>query len=191
MKICELVFAVCSSAILLGVSIPLLAKQKEKLNMQFQKVKIEGFNVVGFKTRTSGAEEMQGSGKIAQLWERFRSYPVGENLQDKLDHSILAIYFDYENDAMGAYSLLIGYRVKEGAKTPEGMDLVSVPTQSYARFISEKGEIPGIVFKVWKKIWDLSEDGSLKRNFSYDYETYDQRSDNIHASQIDVFISTK
>ena len=94
MKIRELVFSVCSAAVLLGVSVPLLAKQKENLNMQFQKMRIEGFNVVGIKTRTSGAEEMQGAGKIAQLWERFRSYHVAEKLQDRLDPSVIAVYFD-------------------------------------------------------------------------------------------------
>ncbi len=46
----NLIFA----AILSAVSIPLLAKQKENSNMKFQTTKVDGFNIVGFKTRTSG-----------------------------------------------------------------------------------------------------------------------------------------
>jgi predicted transcriptional regulator YdeE len=163
-------------------------KQEEK-NMAYQKMKSEGFRIIGIKTRTSNSAEMAGKGKIGPLWKEFMSKGVASKIPGKINHDIVALYYDYESDANGPYSLMIGTKVNKDVKVPEGMVSIEVPAQSYALFTTDQGEIPGIIFKTWKKIWDLSEKTELKRKYTFDYELYGKRASNPKSAQVEIFVA--
>jgi predicted transcriptional regulator YdeE len=64
--------------------------------------------VVGISTRTTNAKEMSGKGVIAQQWDRFMKEGLLSKIPNKVDSNILAVYTDYESDANGAYTYVIG-----------------------------------------------------------------------------------
>ena len=72
----------------------------------------EGFEICGLKARTNNADEMSGRGVIANLWGEFLKFNASRSSAAKSD--IYAAYYEYENDAQGEYSGLIGTCSKEG-----------------------------------------------------------------------------
>lgn len=150
---------------------------------------IEGFQIIGIKTRTSNQDEMKGAGKIPALWNRFYSEDILGRISGKLTNEIVAVYHDYESDANAPYSLLIGAKVASGSKVPVDMELLSIPAQKYNLFTSNKGEMPGVIFDLWKNIWSLTERSQLKRKYSFDLEIYDERASNPKAAEVDLYIA--
>ena len=95
-----------------------------------------GFTVVGISSRTSNGKEMSGKGVIPQQWDRFIKEGMLGQIPNKVDSNILAVYTDYESDANGEYTFLIGARVSSADDVPLGMVARKVPAGRYAVFIS-------------------------------------------------------
>ena len=159
--------------------------------MQQQEVSKEAFQVIGIKTRTSNPEEMKGAGKIGALWNQFYSQQVLNKIPGKLDHEIIAVYYEYESDATAPYSVLVGARVAAGTKPPAGMELITMPAQKYFQLATRKGEMPGIIIEAWGRVWDLAAKSELNRKYSYDLEVYDERAANPKAAEANLFIAIK
>src|SRR5262249_52458943 len=105
---------------------------------------------------------------------------------------ILAVYSDYESDANGAYSVLVGAEVNDSPEVPAGLVAKKIPRARYARIVSERGPIPAIVFGVWKRIWGMSaKELGGERAFGVDFEVYDERAHNRNDAQIEVYVSLK
>lgn len=128
---------------------------------------VQGFDVVGVSTLT---DNQKATDDINALWERFFKESVGQNIADKADDVIYAVYSDYEGDHEAPYRLTIGYRVA-GGETTDTMHRVSVIEQEYA-VMSAAGKQPDALIETWKAIWS-SED--LGRSYATDFEVYGQR----------------
>lgn len=150
---------------------------------------IASFDVIGIKTRTSNSEEMNGGGKISGLWNRFYGEQVANTIPDKQGQEVFAVYYDYESDFRGRFTLLVGMRVASGTKPPLGMEYITVPAQNYTHFPTEKGEMPGNIITTWKKIWDTTVKGDLKRKYSYDLEVYGEKAADPKSAVVDVYIA--
>src|SRR5215467_10831955 len=70
-----------------------------------------GFTVIGIEARTSNAREMTANGIIAKQWARFWGENLSEEIPNRIDSTILAVYSDYASDKDDEYSFLIGARV--------------------------------------------------------------------------------
>ena len=69
---------------------------------------VEALNIVGVSIIT---DNQKGTDDINALWERFFKDSVGQNIPNKTDDVIYAVYSDYEGDHEAPYRLTIGYRV--------------------------------------------------------------------------------
>ena len=159
--------------------------------MNRQTVSLDAFQIIGINTRTSNQDEMKGTGKIPALWNKFYSEQALSKIPGKLNSDIIAVYHDYESDASAPYSVLIGAKVAPGTKAPEGMELLNIPAQKYAKITSAKGEMPGVVIDAWKTVWNLTEKSELNRTYTFDLEVYDQRTANPKSAEVDLFITIK
>lgn len=159
--------------------------------MKNQSTELAAFQIIGIKTRTTNAEEMKGAGRIQALWTQFYSEQIMTKIPGPADAKIISAYHDYESDANGAYSVLVGMKVVAGTKVPEGMHVINVPSQNYLQFTTREGEMPGVVIEVWQKVWDLESKSELKRKYSVDLEIYDERSMNPANAIVEMFIATK
>ena len=147
------------------------------------------FTVIGISIRTSNAKEISGKGVIAQQWDRFMKEGLLSGIPNKVDSNILAVYTDYESDANGVYTHIIGARVSSAADVPPGMVAKQVPAGKYAVFISEKGFVGKVVPQTWSRIWATPR-SSLGGNRAYraDFELYDQRAADPHNAEVDIYV---
>jgi len=115
-----------------------------------------------------------------------------EQIPNRADQSILAIYTDYESDANGEYTFIIGAKVTSACSTPEGMVAKQAPESRYAVFTSEKGPVWKVVPEVWQKIWSTStQEMGGDRAFIADFEIYGERSADPQNGVVEVWVGIK
>lgn len=151
-----------------------------------------GFTVIGIAARTTNAKEMSGKGVIGRLWARFMKEDVLAGIPHKADSSILAVYTDYESDANGPYTFLLGAKVKSADIVPAGMVAKEIPAGRYAVFTSEKGPAEKVVPETWSRIWALPKTApGGNRAYKADYEVYDERAADPQHTQVDVYVGIR
>ena len=151
-----------------------------------------GFTVIAISIRTSNAKEMSGNGVIGQQWDRFMKDGLLAEIPNKVDSNILAVYIDYESDANGAYTFMIGARVSSAEDVPVGMVAKKVPAGRYAVFISEKGFVGKVVPETWNRIWAVPKSSpGGNRAYRADFEIYDQRAADPQNAVVDIYVGIK
>ena len=148
------------------------------------------FFIVGVATRTTNKAAIDDA-TIQILWGQFFSEQVLSKVNNRIDNTIIALYYGFKSDKNGAYTVLIGVKVSSLDDVPAGLVSQSVPAEQRTIFMSEQGPIGNIVFDTWQKIWDLEDQNKLDRSYSYDYELYDERSNDPVNAQVGVHIGIK
>jgi len=155
-------------------------------------IDLTSFTIIGIAARTSNKKEMSGEGIISDQWERVMSGSIIEQIPNRADQSILAVYTDYESDANGEYTFIIGAKVTSADSIPEGMVAKQIPEAQYAVFTSEKGPVWKVVPEVWQKIWSTPADEiGGERAFIADFEVYDERSADPQKAVVEVWVGIK
>ena len=150
------------------------------------------FTIAGISARTNNAREMSGEGVIGGMWQRVMSEGLIETIPNRADTAIIALYTDYESDASGEYTFLIGAKVTSENSIPERFDVKNIAAGRYAVFTSEKGPVWKVVPEVWQKIWSTppSEMGG-ERAFVADFEVYDERAADPANAVVEVWVGVK
>ena len=113
-------------------------------------------------------------------------------IANKVNSNILAVYIDYESDANGAYTFMIGARVSSAKDVPLGMVAKKVPAGRYAVFISEKGFVGEVVPQTWGRIWAIPKSSTGgNRPYRADFEVYDQRAADPQNAEVDIYVGIK
>lgn len=159
------------------------------MNVNYVEVEA-GFNVIGIALRTTNQAAI-ADGTIQKMWGRFFAESILLAIPNKIDHAILALYYDFESDKSGQYTLLIGARVSSIDEVPAGMIAWRVPAQKRAVFLSEAGPVGKVCFELWQKIWMLEDQNKLDRVYGADYELYDERSQDPHNARVAIHIGIK
>ena len=89
--------------------------------------------VIGVSARTSNAREMMGQGEIGRLWSSFHT--VTPQIPHQIGDETVALYTDYENDADGEYTFVLGKKVSASDSIPQGFVARAVPAGRYEVFI--------------------------------------------------------
>jgi predicted transcriptional regulator YdeE len=117
---------------------------------------------------------------------------VLEKIPNKLDHSIVAVYTDYEGDHNADYTFVLGARVGSDAAVPEGMVAKKIPAGRYAVFTSAKGPGPKVVPELWMKVNSLPKTATGgNRTYRADFEIYDERAADPQNLQVDVYVGIR
>ncbi len=153
-----------------------------------QKENQEAFMVIGSAIRTTNAEAIE-RGTIQKLWYRFFAEQLLAKIPHKVDNDVLALYYDYESDKNGAYTLLIGARVSSLDDIPEGMVGLEVPQEQRVVLRSAVGPVSSVVFDLWKKIWSLEDAKMLTRSYTIDYELYGAESHDPKKALIEIHLA--
>lgn len=149
----------------------------------------ESFTVVGYEVRTNNQAEMSSQAKIGPHWQAFYEKNIASQIPHKKDPNILyGVYTDYESDANGDYSVIIGYEVsKVEDNLPDFLTVKEVPASLYKSYTSEKGKMPDVVIDTWKQIWT---DTSIERAYKSDFEIYKGQID-PNKAEVDFLISIR
>ncbi|OAS17846.1 GyrI-like domain-containing protein [Paenibacillus oryzisoli] len=146
--------------------------------------------LTGVHVRTTNAEEAGPNRRLPQLWETYFQSQITSLIPTIHSHLIYALYTDYESDASGEYTTLIGHQVADNISRDEDkFHQVQVPASKYLVFTTEKGPVYEVVAQAWANIWAYFKDSEEVRAYTGDYELYDAR--HSDDSQVQIFIAIK
>jgi len=148
--------------------------------------------LAGISIRTTNNEEAGPGGRIPGLWDAYFQSNILEHLDAANPHLIYGLYTDYESDANGAYTLLLGH--EKGNSAPESLenyDQAVIPASRYLVFKTKKGPFHEVVPQAWIEIWTYFESSSIERAYTGDYELYDTRNFNPNEVEIEIYIAVK
>lgn len=146
-----------------------------------------GFKIIGISVRTTN-QNNKAATDLDELWQRFYSENIFEQIPNKTSSEILSIYTDYESDYTGTYTTLIGVRVSTLIEIPDGLIGREFGEENFELFTA-KGEMPAAVLTSWKEIW--AKDKELNRAYDYDFEVYGADSQKGKDSEVEIFVSVK
>jgi|SRR5690348_1329470 predicted transcriptional regulator YdeE len=170
----------------------LLASQRERTPSKPQILSESSFTVIGISARTTNAQEMSGRGVIGKMWQRFMSEQILAKIPNRADSNTLALYTDYESDATGAYTFVLGAKVTSDAKIPDGMVAVKVPAGKYSVFTTDRGPTVKVVPAAWARIWSLSKSQlGGQRAYKTDFELYGPEAADPQNAQVQIHVGIK
>ena len=148
--------------------------------------KKDDFKLVGLKLIGKTTNQNNQSAKdCGTLWQKFERDKIFELIPNKLSNEVYAVYFDYKGDETNSFSYFIGCKTDKSSETPKELEDLVIPSQDYTRF-SAKGVMTGCITDAWKQIWN----SGLNRKFGFDFEVYDERSQDWSNAEVDIYIST-
>ncbi|MFS0781807.1 GyrI-like domain-containing protein [Bacillus sp. 1P06AnD] len=123
--------------------------------------------------RTNNFTDENMMRKITGLWAE-----AGDILQS-IQTVSYAVYHQYESNYQGDYTLSIALEEYSGE---ECIDLPT--TDTYQAFSVDSSDKEGI-YKAWKQIWGMEEEGAIQRAYTIDYEKY------YPTGEIELWIAIK
>ncbi|MUP39924.1 GyrI-like domain-containing protein [Labilibaculum euxinus] len=151
-----------------------------------KKVSVNAFKVIGISVRTTNENE-QAATDIGALWNKFMTEGILEKIPNKIDNTIYSIYTEYESDHTRPYTTLLGCKVENLNKIPNGMVGKSFEGGKYIK-ISAKGDLTkGLIVNEWTKIWGMD----LDRVYTADFEVFGEKLQNPNDATIDFLIAVK
>lgn len=144
-----------------------------------------GFDLIGISVVTSNAPG-KADHDIPALWHRFMTEKIADAIPGRIDTDILCAYTDYETDASGPYTTVLGCRVASLAEIPQGMLGVHVAAGPYQCRAVQGDLAGGAVIAAWQAIWQEE----LPRDYGCDYEVYGEH-ENPHDSAMEIYLSLK
>lgn len=143
--------------------------------------KFAGKTIQGISTHTTNANEMNPeTAKIGALHQEFDNTV---RVDYKNGARVYGVYYDYESDARGEFSVLAGADKIESTKVP--LQEITLPAGDYLVF-SGKGEMPQAVIDTWMQVWNyFAEDKqpTHKRAYTIDFEFYK------NEDEVDIYIA--
>lgn len=157
--------------------------------MNMAKLHVDSFSVVGIEARTTNAREMAGEGAIANLWTRLRGENLLNEIPNRVDSRVVAVYTDYASDKDGPYTYLLGAKVSSAKDIPPGMVSRKVESGTYAMFTAQGGPPAQMVVDLWKRIWSLEKPQQIRRAYKTDFEVhYQGLAEDPANAHVDVYV---
>lgn len=161
--------------------------------------------LAGVSIRTTNEAEMGPDGGLSQLWETYFQSNIAGQIATVNPEYIYALYTDYESDASGAYTVVIGHEVAE-ERHIEGRQLeeseleenelvenqfsyAAVPESKYMVFTTKKGPVFEVVAQAWGEIWAYFKESGEVRTYTGDFEIYDSRNFDPADTQVEIYIA--
>ncbi len=116
------------------------------------------------------------------LWQK----KIADAIPGRIGNDILCAYTDYETDASGPYTAVLGCRVASLVEIPQGMLGVHVAAGAYQCRRVQGDLVSGAVIAAWQAIWQEE----LPRDYGCDYEVYGEY-ENPHDSAMQIYLSLK
>lgn len=148
--------------------------------------KVDEFNIVGISVRTTN-ENGKAAQDIPALWNHFMANGIADKIPNKIDTSIYCVYTEYEKDHTKPYTTILGCKVADLQKIPEGMIGKTFEAAAYTKIIAKGNILQGMVFNEWLKIWN----SDLNRTYTADFEVYGEKAQDLENAEVNIFIAIK
>jgi predicted transcriptional regulator YdeE len=143
---------------------------------------INSFHLIGIAVRTKN-DHIDAMKAIPQLWNRFFSEDITNQIPNRLNDDTYCVYTDYEGDHTQPYTAVIGCKVSQIDEVPEGMVAVAIAAGNYKLFVAKGNLMQGVVWKTWKNIWKAP----LQRRYQSDFEHY-KAAQNPEEASVAIYI---
>jgi predicted transcriptional regulator YdeE len=148
--------------------------------------------LAGISVRTTNAEEAGPNGRLPQHWETYFRANIASQIGGNNPHLIYSLYTDYESDATGAYTVLIGHEAGDDAVLAENYyDRTVIPESKYLVFTTKKGPVYEVVAQAWGEIWKYFNESLEARTYTGDFELYDSRNFDPTNTEVQIYIAIK
>jgi predicted transcriptional regulator YdeE len=151
--------------------------------MDFATIFLEQFFVIGIAVRTTN-QNGRSQKDIGELWQRFFQQNVPSQIPGKVNDNIYCIYTDYESDANGAYTTILGCKVKTLNNVPDGLVGKTIGPSTY-RLYKSSGKLPDCVLATWGEIWQTS----INRHYSSDFDVYGPNMQDPNNAGVETYLS--
>lgn len=158
----------------------------DKTTTQLKEMKI-----VGIQIRTNNHHEFTSqTPKIFPCVQKYFHQDLASKITNRLNPGkTFCIYTEYESDHTGEYTYFIGEEVSSFDNISNELETLTIPKQTYTKFTTAPGPMPGVVQEAWKKIWQMSESEiGGKRRYAADFEIYDERANDHNNVVLDIYI---
>ncbi|OPA73891.1 AraC family transcriptional regulator [Paenibacillus selenitireducens] len=160
------------------------------MNQQF--THYPAIELVGISTRTTNAEETGPNGRLPKLWETYFQSNMQAQIKGDNAHLLYALYTDYESDASGAYTVLLGHEKGDGTAHSETEWVhATVPEAKYMVFTTKPGPVYEVVYETWQTIWAFFQDSSIKRAYTGDFELYRTQQFDPNHAVVEIYIAVQ
>jgi predicted transcriptional regulator YdeE len=88
--------------------------EEENKTMTVNYEQRDAFRLEGISVRTTNAEEAGPNGRLPELWGTYFQNPLSSEPGLQNGHLLYALYTDYESDASGEYTVVIGHECAAG-----------------------------------------------------------------------------
>ncbi len=142
-------------------------------------IQLEEKIIKGISIRTKNSNEMNPeTARIASLYQEFDK---NITVDYKNGARVYGVYFDYESDASGEFSVLAGADKIEASLID--LQTVTIKKGRYLVFKGE-GEMPQAVIDTWMQVWQCfsADNAEYQRCYATDFEYYK------NESEVEIFI---
>ncbi len=136
--------------------------------------------LIGIEVRTNNIS----TSDVGELWKKFYTNRIQDHVPNCIDSRIFVLYSHYETDHTGYFNVLIGSPVGNFENIPQGMVGRLIPAQKYYVKRAE-GVLPNAVIDTWQMIWH----SDIRRTFKFDFELYDDCTEDTQNAKVDIFIA--
>lgn len=181
--------SVISKAVLLGL---ILTRVPFAQETQLTTRQVPVFTVVGLQTRTTTARELNGHGSIANLWKQMLQGQLLNQIPNRANNDLIAVYTEFENGKDGSYTYVLGVKVNVVGKLPPGMRSQQAGGGSYAVLTSEGQLLGEMILDSWKQIWSREKAHTIAHAYTNDFEIhYNGPPDDPKHVAMDLFVSIR
>lgn len=143
--------------------------------------------IVGLSVRTAPE---RAATDIPAAWERFGKEKIAERVTTRTeDARLYAVYCDYESDASGRYTMVLGVATKGDAAVPAGLRRVRLPRGRYARFVAT-GDPSEVIWRTWVHVNTEWADRG-KRRYIADCERYSPEAFSPTSAEAEVLVGVE
>ncbi|WP_379154686.1 GyrI-like domain-containing protein [Paenibacillus sp. sgz5001063] len=148
--------------------------------------------ITGVSVRTTNAAEAGPEGQLSKLWETYFQSNLVTAAGARNPHFIYAVYTDYESDASGAYTVVIGHESSsDSVQGNNDYAVAVVPESKYLVFKTKKGPVHEVVAEAWHEIWTYFKESPDERTYTGDFERYDARDLDPANAELEIYIAIK
>lgn len=151
--------------------------------MKYEIVELGEKVVAGIKIRTTNKD-----GKAVQdigiTWQKLFANGIYERMPNKVNGKTIGLYTEYDGDYTKPYTFIAGAEVGKEIQSNEELKSIIIPKGKYAKFIIT-GDVQNSVGQAWQEIWNMD----LKRKYTYDFEEYQNNSEDMQKQEIHIYIA--
>lgn len=154
-------------------------------SIEYSEKELSKFYVIGISVRTTN-QNNQSQKDIGELWGKYMQGNIAALIPNKESEDTYCVYTDYESDANGKYTTVLGCKVKSLDSVPKGMMGITIPAANYNVYTA-KGKLPDCVVNTWMGIW-ISD---IARRYASDFDIYRPKAKDPNNAEVETYLSVK